>query len=179
MHIQLLDFFFLFFFFAAIFFFLFKAPSHANRNKKKKKKAPALPKQFPVIGSYLDYLANFDRRIQWLSDVVHISPANTYVFHRLGQQFVLTGNPAVLQHILKTHFPVYQKGQAFRQTLTDFLGNGIFNTDGDTWKFQRQVASHIFNTTSLRKFVEQVVDTEINDRLIPILSTRRSPKQSP
>ncbi|KAK4261599.1 hypothetical protein QN277_004570 [Acacia crassicarpa] len=174
MAIQLLALFFLLFFLPAIFFFLFKASSHSNNDKKKEK---ALPKQYPLIGSYLELIANFDRRIQWLSDVVHISPANTYLFQRLGQQIVLTGNPAVLQHILKTRFPVYQKGQAFRETLTDFLGNGIFNTDGDNWKFQRQVASHVFNTRSLRKFVEQVVDFELNDRLIPIMATAAAQNQ--
>ncbi|KAJ6352311.1 hypothetical protein OIU76_001512 [Salix suchowensis] len=65
----------------------------------------------------------------------------------------------------------YEKGSKSRQTLFDFLGNGIFNIDGDSWKFQRQVSSHEFNTKSLRKFVETVVDTEVSQRLIPILST--------
>ncbi|KAI9083896.1 hypothetical protein K1719_034154 [Acacia pycnantha] len=181
MPIQLLAFFFLFSL-PAIFFFLFKAPSPANFKKKKKELSSlpttALPKSYPLIGSYLDLIANYDRRVQWLSDVIQISPANTYVFHRfLGQRIVLTGNPAVVQHILKTRFPVYQKGKSSRETLTDFLGNGIFNTDGDTWKFQRQVASHIFNTRSLRKFVEQVVDTELHDRIIPILATAAAQNQ--
>ncbi|KAJ6412223.1 hypothetical protein OIU84_005308 [Salix udensis] len=36
---------------------------------------------------------------------------------------------------------------------------------------KRQVSSHEFNTKSLRKFVEIVVDTEVSQRLIPILST--------
>uniref|UniRef100_A0A6N2LMY2 Cytochrome P450 n=1 Tax=Salix viminalis TaxID=40686 RepID=A0A6N2LMY2_SALVM len=81
------------------------------------------------------------------------------------------GNPANVQHILKTKFYDYEKGSKSRQTLFDFLGNGIFNIDGDSWKFQRQVSSHEFNTKSLRKFVETVVDTEVSQRLIPILST--------
>lgn len=50
------------------------------------------------------------------------------------------------------------------------LGNGIFNVDGDDWKFQRQLSSHEFNTKSLRHFVEHVVDAELNDRLLPILA---------
>lgn len=53
--------------------------------------------------------------------------------------------------------------------MSDFLGDGIFSVDGESWKFQRQVSSHQFNTKSLRKFVETVVDTELSDRLIPIL----------
>jgi fatty acid omega-hydroxylase len=73
--------------------------------------------------------------------------------------------------MLKTQFYNYEKGSKARRTLFDFLGNGIFNIDGDSWKFQRQVSSHEFNTKSLRKFVETVVDTEVSQRLIPILST--------
>lgn len=42
------------------------------------------------------------------------------------------------------------------------------------WKFQRQVSSHEFNTKSLRNFVENVVDTELNQRLIPILAAAAS-----
>lgn len=49
------------------------------------------------------------------------------------------------------------------------MGYGIFNSDGETWKFQRQVSSHQFNTRSLRLFVETVVDSELTDRLFPIL----------
>ncbi|KAK7824452.1 cytochrome p450 94a1 [Quercus suber] len=84
---------------------------------------------------------------------------------------VFSGNPAVVQHILKTNFPNYEKGDISRRALTDFLGHGIFNVDGESWKFQRQVSSHEFSTKSLRKFVETVVDTELSDRLIPILSS--------
>ncbi|KAG5250511.1 cytochrome P450 family protein [Salix suchowensis] len=72
--------------------------------------------------------------------------------------------------MLKTQFQNYEKGSESRRALFDFLGNGIFNIDGDSWKFQRQLSSHEFSTKSLRKFVENVVDTELSQRLIPILS---------
>ncbi|KAI3829738.1 hypothetical protein L1987_03866 [Smallanthus sonchifolius] len=48
--------------------------------------------------------------------------------------------------------------------------DGIFNVDGDEWKLQRQLYSHVFSTKSLRFFVEHVVDSELNERLIPILT---------
>ncbi|KAF7804668.1 cytochrome P450 94A1-like [Senna tora] len=154
-----------------VLFFFFIASSRANNNKNKLNPA-SLPKSYPLIGSYLDITANFNRRIQWLSDILKISPSETFTLHRpLGHRTVITGNPAVVQHILKTNFPIYQKGHVFRGALGDILGSGIFNADGDTWKFQRQVASHEFNTKSLRNFIEHVVDAELNDRLIPILAT--------
>ncbi|KAF9611055.1 hypothetical protein IFM89_026935 [Coptis chinensis] len=61
----------------------------------------------------------------------------------------------------------------FHRALVDFHGNGIFNADGDNWKFGRQILSHEFNTKSLRKFVETVVDSELSNRLYPILSQRQ------
>lgn len=72
--------------------------------------------------------------------------------------------------MLKSHFHVYQKGDISKRALADLMGQGIFNTDGPTWKFQRQVASYEFNMKSLRKFVEIVVDIELTERLIPILA---------
>ncbi|XP_059625983.1 cytochrome P450 94A1-like [Cornus florida] len=134
-------------------------------------KSGKLPRSYPLIGSYLAFYANRKRHIQWTSDVVRDSPTSTFILDRpLGSRSVLTANPSNVQHLLKTHFHQYQKGDIFRRTLSDFLGNGIFNADGETWKFQRQVSSHEFNTKSLRKFVEHVVDVELSDRLLPILS---------
>ncbi|PHT86699.1 hypothetical protein T459_08805 [Capsicum annuum] len=45
------------------------------------------------------------------------------------------------------------------------------------WKYQRQVASYEFNTRSLRKFAETVVDVELNERLIPLLATAAAEKK--
>ncbi|XP_076883710.1 cytochrome P450 94A1-like [Bidens hawaiensis] len=130
------------------------------------------PKSYPLIGSYISIYTNRHRLTQWTSDTVRNSPTLTFLLRRpFGQSRVITGNPAVVQHILKTKFSNYQKGDMFRTTLYDLLGDGIFNIDGDEWKFQRQLSSHEFNTKSLRHFVEHVVDTELNERLLPILST--------
>ncbi|CAN4084254.1 unnamed protein product [Withania somnifera] len=130
-----------------------------------------IPKSYPIIGSYFSIVANQEQRIQWLSDIILSTPKLTFTLIRpLNFHNVFTANPSNVQHILKTNFPIYQKGHNSNSTLADFLSNGIFNVDGDIWKYQRQVASHEFNTRSLRKFVETVVDTELSERLIPILS---------
>ncbi|KAJ8749538.1 hypothetical protein K2173_025733 [Erythroxylum novogranatense] len=156
-------------------FFIF---SVLKKCKPDQEVSTKLPKSYPLIGSFFYFRANKDRRVQWTSDILLNSPSATYVFDAgLGRHRILTGNPANVQHILKTNFHLYEKGDEFRRTLYDFLGDGIFNIDGDTWKFQRQVSSHEFNTKSLRKFVETVVDTELSERLIPILSSAAANKQ--
>ncbi|KAH7517330.1 hypothetical protein FEM48_Zijuj09G0052100 [Ziziphus jujuba var. spinosa] len=148
--------------------------------KKKNKSSPnstkqQLPKSYPLVGHYFSISPNQHRRNQYTTEVLQNSPAATFVFRLLfGASRITTANPSVVQHILKTNFSIYQKGDAFRIPLTDFLGEGIFNADGDNWKFQRQVASHEFNTKSLRKFDETVVETEFSHLLLPILSEAAS-----
>nr|XP_004242690.1 cytochrome P450 94A1-like [Solanum lycopersicum] len=136
-----------------------------------------IPKSYPIIGSYFSLLANQEQRIQWLSDIILSTPKLTFTLIRpLNFHTIITANPSNVQHILKTNFSVYQKGQNSNNTLADFLSNGIFNVDGDIWKYQRQVASHEFNTRSLRKFVESVVDVEVSERLVPILANAAAEK---
>ncbi|KAG7989504.1 hypothetical protein I3843_03G242200 [Carya illinoinensis] len=151
-----------------------------TRTSKPQKKSPPststittqLPKSYPLIGSFFAVYANQERRMQWITDILKSTPSATFVLRRSFASYqVNTANPAVVQHILKTEFHNYGKGGNFHRVLKDLLGFGIFNVDGESWKFQRQVSSHEFNTKSLRKFVETVVDTELSDRLIPILSS--------
>ncbi|XP_050203905.1 cytochrome P450 94A2-like [Mercurialis annua] len=152
----------------SLLFIYFTLKKHESSNKSN---STLIPKSYPLIGSSFAIKANSDRRVQWTSDILQTLSSPTFVLHRpMGSRQIFTADPDNVQHILKTHFHLYGKGPVSRHTLFDFLGNGIFNADGDTWKFQRQVASHEFSTKSLRKFVETVVDTEINERLVPILA---------
>ncbi|KAK9057367.1 hypothetical protein SSX86_022202 [Deinandra increscens subsp. villosa] len=149
-----------------LFIILFK-----SKPKPKSKSKSKSPKSYPFIGHYFTIYANRHRLTQWTSDAVLNSPNLTFLLRRpFGQSRVITGNPETVQHILKTRFSTYEKGDTFRTTLSDLLGDGIFNIDGDEWKFQRRVSSHEFNTKSLRHFVEHVVDAELNERLLPVFT---------
>ncbi|PRQ25928.1 putative cytochrome P450 [Rosa chinensis] len=151
-------------------FFILRLFGNSKTNGNSK-----LPKSYPIIGSFLALYKNYANRLLWFTELLQDSPTSTITMHHsLGRHFVVTANPTVVQHILKTKFHIYQKGESFRTTLHDLFGDGLFNADGDNWKFQRQLSSHEFNTKSLRKFVEEVVDTELYNRLIPILSTSSS-----
>ncbi|XP_073063502.1 cytochrome P450 94A2-like [Primulina eburnea] len=143
--------------------------------KNSKPTSSKLPRSYPLFGSFFTFLKNKERFVQWTSDLVLATPNLTYTIQRgFGRKAVITANAANVQHILKSNFQNYNKGPFLRSTLRDLLGDGIFNADGESWKFQRQVSSHEFNTKSLRKFVENVVDSELSDRLIPILKKAAS-----
>nr|QLL91377.1 CYP94A1 [Gynostemma pentaphyllum] len=127
-------------------------------------------KSFPLLGSLPVFLLNRHRFLDWTTAILRQTPTHSAVFRRPGKiHGVITANPLNVEHILKTNFENYPKGERFISLLEDFLGRGIFNSDGEIWKIQRKTASYEFNTKSLRNFVMENVEVEIKTRLIPIL----------
>jgi len=127
------------------------------------------PKRYPVVGSLFAFWKNRSRQSEWYAEMLADSPTQTIVVERFGGiRTVVTANPENVEHILKTRFDNYPKGEPFTAILHDLLGRGIFNADGDAWKLQRKVACYEFNTRSLRIFSLRVVGA-VTDRLLPIL----------
>ncbi|GAA5810466.1 hypothetical protein MFLAVUS_003887 [Mucor flavus] len=74
---------------------------------------------------------------------------------------VATLDPQNVEHLLKHNFENYIKGPEFHASMVDMFGNGIFNANGEDWKYQRKTASHIFNVKNFRDqftdvFVEEI-----------------------
>ncbi|MED6223540.1 hypothetical protein PIB30_074894 [Stylosanthes scabra] len=127
-------------------------------------------KTYPLLGSLPHFILNRHRFLDWSTDILRHSPTQTAIFFRPGTVHgVITANPDNVEHMLKTNFHNYPKGNRFLFLLHDFLGHGIFNSDGYLWKLQRKTASYEFNTKSLRNFAIQNVTVEIQTRLIPLL----------
>ncbi|CAL9037514.1 cytochrome P450 CYP94D108-like [Musa acuminata AAA Group] len=125
---------------------------------------------YPLIGHLPHFLRNRHRMPDWIAESLAATPTNTFVLTRPGGiRGVLTANPANVEHILRAHFDNYPKGPQSISLLHDFLGDGIFNSDGDAWRVQRKTASFEFNTKSLRSFVVRCVQREILSRLLPLL----------
>jgi cytochrome P450 len=133
---------------------------------------------YPLLGHLPQFLANRHRIMDWMTDVLVSQPTSTLVFHRPGGvRGIITANPANLEHILRAGFDNFPKGPRFASLLHDFLGEGIFNADGEAWRAQRKAASYEFNTRSLRVFVAQSVHSELHGRLLPLLRRAASSGQ--
>ncbi|GKU93867.1 hypothetical protein SLEP1_g7426 [Rubroshorea leprosula] len=111
----------------------------------------------------------FDNICDWYTHLLRKSTTGTIHIHVLGN--TITVNPANVEHILKTRFDNYPKGKPFSVILGDLLGKGIFNVDGDSWKFQRKMASLELGSVSIRLYAFELVKVEIQTRLIPLLSS--------
>jgi cytochrome P450 len=110
----------------------------------------------------------FDNLCDWYAHLLKNSPGRTIHIHVLRN--TITANPDNVEYMLKTRFENYPKGKPFSLILGDFLGRGIFNVDGDLWRFQRKMASLELNRYSLRSYALEIVNDEINTRLLPLLS---------
>ncbi|XP_077211394.1 cytochrome P450 CYP94D108-like [Tasmannia lanceolata] len=159
-----------FFFLLSIFLFII----FWDQNSSKKVKGV---RTYPVLGILPEFIKNRHRFLDWSTEFLEKHPTNTITFRRPGKiQGVITANPINVEYMLKTNFENYPKGDRFIGLLEDFLGRGIFNSDGHLWKLQRKTASFEFNTKSLRNFVMENVQQEIRNRLLPFL--RRAAKNS-
>ncbi|KAG9454851.1 hypothetical protein H6P81_007755 [Aristolochia fimbriata] len=136
-------------------------------------------KTYPVLGCLPEFIKNRHRFLDWMTEVIRKQPSYTLTFRRPGKApIIITCNPANVDHVLKSNFDNYNKGYRSISLLKDFLGRGIFNSDGELWKVQRKTASFEFNTKSLRNFVMDAVRREIGDRLLPLLSAVAEDEQS-
>ncbi|KAJ6481905.1 cytochrome P450 monooxygenase pc-1 [Mycena sanguinolenta] len=66
--------------------------------------------------------------------------------------YIFTTEPEYIKLILATDFANYVKGDAFRNCMGSVLGTGVFNSDGDMWKFHRGATRPFFNRDRISDF---------------------------
>ncbi|XP_059634195.1 cytochrome P450 86A8-like [Cornus florida] len=136
------------------------------------------PRVWPLLGSLPGLIENCDRMHEWIADNLRAC-GGTYqtcicaipFLARKQGLVTVTCDPKNLEHILKTRFDNYPKGPTWQAVFHDLLGEGIFNSDGDTWLFQRRTAALEFTTRTLRQAMARWVSRAISLRLCPILET--------
>ncbi|KAK1278161.1 Cytochrome P450 94A2 [Acorus gramineus] len=144
------------------------------RRRRLLKKTPAshagLLSPYPFLGILPQFLNNRHRFLEWLVEILSAHPTHNVDFRTPGDVHgIITASPATVEHVLKTNFGNYPKGERTVSMMSDFLGLGIFNSDGEEWKLQRKTASFEFNKRSLRAFVVDAVRNETLERLVPVL----------
>ncbi|KAL3649561.1 hypothetical protein CASFOL_005964 [Castilleja foliolosa] len=136
------------------------------------------PRVWPLLGSLPGLIENADRMHDWISDNLRAC-GGTYqtcicaipFLARKQGLVTVTCDPKNLEHILKTRFDNYPKGPTWQAVFHDLLGQGIFNSDGDTWLFQRKTAALEFTTRTLRQAMARWVNRAIKNRFCPILES--------
>ncbi|CAN8308947.1 unnamed protein product [Cochlearia groenlandica] len=136
------------------------------------------PRVWPVLGSLPGLIQQRHRMHDWITENLRAC-GGTYQTCICAVPFLakkqglvtVTCDPKNIEHMLKTRFDNYPKGPTWQAVFHDFLGQGIFNSDGDTWLFQRKTAALEFTTRTLRQAMGRWVNRGIKLRFCPILET--------
>lgn len=104
----------------------------------------------PVHATIFDLFLHGDELYDYETEIARKKP--TFRFLSPGQSEILTADPRNVEHMLKTRFDNYSKGDITHENLGDLLGHGIFAADGERWKKQRKLASLEFSARVLRDF---------------------------
>ncbi|KAK9280249.1 hypothetical protein L1049_013937 [Liquidambar formosana] len=136
------------------------------------------PKVWPVVGSLPLLFKNRGRIHDWMAgNLSETGGSATYQTCTLALPFLarkqgfftVTCHPKNIEHILRSRFDNYPKGPTWQAAFHDLLGQGIFNSDGETWLIQRKTAALEFTTRTLRQAMARWVNRTIKSRLWVIL----------
>ncbi|KAG6429725.1 hypothetical protein SASPL_107778 [Salvia splendens] len=125
------------------------------------------PKTWPLLGSAIEQLMNYDVMHDWILN--YLMASRTVVVPMPFSTYTYIAHPADVEHVLKTSFNNYPKGEMYHSYMEVLLGDGIFNVDGELWRKQRKTASFEFASKNLRDF-STVVFREYGLKLASILS---------
>ncbi|KAH7283359.1 hypothetical protein KP509_34G003200 [Ceratopteris richardii] len=109
------------------------------------------PKTWPLFGAQWEAMANMHRLHCWIHSFFSSTHRTVTLRTFAGRKIYLTVDPLNVYHILKGNFQNYPKGERVHSVLHDFLGNGIFNADGEMWKKHRKIASFEFSNRKLKQ----------------------------
>ncbi|RCV07685.1 hypothetical protein SETIT_1G265100v2 [Setaria italica] len=141
------------------------------------------PRVWPVLGSLPGLVQHAEDMHEWIVGNLRRTGGTyqTCIFAvpgvaRRGGLVTVTCDPRNLEHVLKARFDNYPKGPFWHAVFRDLLGDGIFNSDGETWVAQRKTAALEFTTRTLRTAMSRWVSRSIHLRLLPILDEAANEK---
>ncbi|XP_004308440.1 PREDICTED: cytochrome P450 704C1-like [Fragaria vesca subsp. vesca] len=108
------------------------------------------PSYPPVKGTVFHQLLYFTRLYDHQTQIARETP--TYRLLAPSHCAVYTCDARNIEHVLKTKFSSYTKGEYNQLIMGDTFGHGIFVVDGEKWRQQRKLASLEFSTRILRDF---------------------------
>src|SRR5580693_9040437 len=106
----------------------------------------------PVVSRFrcfADSRAMFQNPVRVLSSYAETF-GDTFKIYLGGlKEAIVTINPAVIQHVLKTNAENYQKSDIQVKRMGHFLGKGLLTTHGEAWRTQRRLIQKGFDRKQL------------------------------
>src|SRR6202167_580944 len=106
----------------------------------------------PVVSRFrcfTDSRAMFQNPVRVLSSYA-ATFGDTFKIYLGGlKEAIVTIDPGVIQHVLKTNAENYQKSDIQVKRMGHFLGKGLLTTEGEAWRTQRRLIQKGFDRTQL------------------------------
>ncbi|XP_030956144.1 alkane hydroxylase MAH1-like [Quercus lobata] len=125
---------------------------------------------WPVVGMLTGLLQNAYNLHEYATWVLKQN-GGTFEFKGpwfTNMNFTVTSDPMNIHHMLSKNFSNYIKGQKFHENF-DVLGDGIFNSESDSWGYQRKLLQSLIKHRKFELFFQEVVKGIVDKSLIPVL----------
>src|SRR6201986_3966797 len=111
-----------------------------------------MPEMAPVVSrlqSFADSRAMADNPVRVLTKYKELH-GGTFRFYFGGvKEAIVTTNPTVIQHVLKTNAENYHKSEIQIKRMGHFLGKGLLTSHGEVWRTQRRLSQKGFDRKQL------------------------------
>ena len=106
---------------------------------------------------------------------------NEFAARKFFRRWVFVANsPDAVEHVLVKHNDRYERKSPYmRKALEPLLGDGLFISDGETWRARREIEAPAFSSSNLRRFAPLMTQcalelrdrwsSKTNERAVPIL----------
>jgi cytochrome P450 len=114
--------------------------------------------------SFLDSRAMARNPVQVLTKYLALH-GETFRFYFGGvKEAIVTINPTVIQHVLKTNSENYHKSHIQKKRMGHFLGKGLLTTEGEAWRTQRRLIQTGFERKQL-EILSSIMQDSLADSL--------------
>ena len=127
------------------------------------------PGALPLVGNLPLLLDIAAKRRRFLDEFLHLQKTIgaggqpwAATFPYLGGRVTAINRPEYIRWVQKTNFENYVKGTQFQNSMGDVMSlHGIFVADGEIWRKQRKMASHIFSVGNFRTHVQKTIQGDL------------------
>ncbi|KAJ9553918.1 hypothetical protein OSB04_017963 [Centaurea solstitialis] len=117
-------------------------------------------------------LVNIYRLHDYLTEGL-IEVGGTFMFKGpcfVNLDMLFTTNPVNIHHIQSKNISNYPKGDKYSKIFAIF-GDGIINSDGKLWEFNRKITMSVFKHPSFQSSLETITWNKVENGLLPVLES--------
>ncbi|CAI0454898.1 unnamed protein product [Linum tenue] len=148
------------------FIFLWRSIAFIAKNKS----SSAI--EWPVVGMLPALLWNATTDLHGFITRLVKESGGTFLFKGpcfANLDIVVTSDPMNVHHVFSKNFANYGKGEDFRAIFEEFLGGGIVNSDGESWKIQRKRIHSFLSKDGFKNYVMATLHQKMEGTLFRVL----------